>query len=712
MVDDNELERLRDLAVPAPDGEAKARAFATAMHAFDGQEKISTAPQGTAAGLRLTERARTLWREIMQRKLIATPAITALVALPIAGYAAFQMLKEQPSVIGGNDGKVTETLADKPAAQKPAANGLATNEPLAAAPAKEKKTDADSKRRVEDEAQVAPASPPKPATEVDSLAKQEMAPEALPAPGPAESGQLATGGRANAQAPMAAMPPAQAPAGAVADSKLMVQPSPMPADQMQPQEENRDRIETFKTNPVHEAAQDPVSTFSIDVDTASYSFVRRSLKQGALPDPDTVRVEEMINYFPYGWKGPDSAATPFNSTVTVMPTPWNERTKLMHVAIKGFDVKPAEQPKANLVFLIDVSGSMDEPDKLPLLKSAFRLLVSKLKPDDTVSIVTYAGNAGTVLMPTKAAEKQKILSAIDNLEPGGSTAGEAGIKEAYKLAQQSFVRDGVNRVMLATDGDFNVGQTDDDDLKRLIEKERKTGVFLSVFGFGRGNLNDQMMQTIAQNGNGTAAYIDTLAEAEKVLVEDASSTLFTIAKDVKIQVEFNPAKVSEYRLVGYETRALKREDFDNDRVDAGDIGSGHSVTAIYEITPKGSGGEQVDPLRYGQAKVDNGGVANAGEYAFVKIRYKLPNENISKLITTPVTAANEVSSFDEAGADQRFSVAVAAFGQKLRDEDQTANFGYDRILEIANAARGADPFGYRAEFLSLVRLASSLDGNK
>ncbi|TIO75243.1 MAG: DUF3520 domain-containing protein [Mesorhizobium sp.] len=711
MVDDNELERLRDIAVPAPDGEAKARAFAAAMRAFDMDEKFSTAPQGSAAGLRLTERARKLWREIMQRKFIATPAITALVALPIAGYAAFEMLKEQPPVIGGN-GKVTETVSDKPVARKPALVQPSINEPLTAAPAKEKKTDANSEDRLKDEAEVAPVSPPKPTTEVDSLVKQEMASDALPAPAPAESGQLASGGRANAQAPAAAVRSAQAPAGAVAGPKLMVQPAPMPADQMQPQEENRDRIETFKTNPVHGTAQDPVSTFSIDVDTASYSFVRRSLKEGTLPDPDTVRVEEMINYFPYDWKGPDSAATPFNSTVTVMPTPWNGRTKLMHVAIKGFDVKPAEQPKANLVFLIDVSGSMDEPDKLPLLKSAFRLLVSKLKADDTVSIVTYAGNAGTVLMPTKAAEKQKILSAIDNLEPGGSTAGEAGIKEAYKLAQQSFVKDGINRVMLATDGDFNVGQTDDDDLKQLIEKERKTGVFLSVFGFGRGNLNDQMMQTIAQNGNGTAAYIDTLAEAEKVLVEDASSTLFTIAKDVKIQVEFNPAEVSEYRLVGYETRALKREDFNNDRVDAGEIGSGHSVTAIYEITPKGSGAEQVDPLRYGQAKVDNGGVANADEYAFVKIRYKLPNEDVSKLITTPVTAANEVPSFDEAGSDQRFSVAVAAFGQKLRDEDQTANFGYDRILEIANAARGADPFGYRAEFLSLVRLASSLGGTK
>jgi Ca-activated chloride channel family protein len=266
--------------------------------------------------------------------------------------------------------------------------------------------------------------------------------------------------------------------------------------------------------------------------------------------------------------------------------------------------------------------------------------------------------------------------------------------------------------MLATDGDFNVGQTDDEDLKRLIEEKREGGVFLSVFGFGRGNLNDQMMQTIAQNGNGTAAYIDTLAEAEKVLVEDASSTLFPIAKDVKIQVEFNPRRVAEYRLIGYETRALAREDFNNDRVDAGEIGSGHSVTAIYEITPKGAP-QMIDDLRYGEAKTDNpAGIANAEEYAFVKIRYKLPDEDVSKLITTPVTEANAVSTFDAADADRRFSVAVAAFGQKLRNADQTASFGYERILEIAAAARGADPFGYRSEFLGLVRLASALSGGK
>ncbi|UVK45849.1 von Willebrand factor type A domain-containing protein [Mesorhizobium sp. AR07] len=708
MVDDNELKKLRDIAAPAPGESAKARAFEAAMRAFD-QENISPVTQGSVGGLRLTERAQKLWSEIMQKKLIATPALAGLIALPIAGYATFHMLREQPSTFGGDE-KITETLADKPATVKP----LAEPKPAPTELAKDKKADADVESRDATDVLVAPASPPKSGSgtvaglfpAAPATANQPQGGRQAPAPAP--TGEFALDGTTSAPSTSRV---ARMPAG---ESKLMApqQPAMTLADQTQPQAENRDRIEDFKTNPVHAALEDPVSTFSIDVDTASYSFVRRSLKEGIVPQADTVRVEEMINYFPYDWKGPESATTPFNSTVSVMPTPWNTHTKLMHVAIKGFDIKPAEQPKANLVFLIDVSGSMDEPDKLPLLQSAFRLLVNKLKPDDTVSIVTYAGEAGTVLMPTKGSEKDKILAAIDSLQPGGSTAGEAGIKEAYRLAQQSFVKDGVNRVMLATDGDFNVGQSDDDDLKRLIEKERKTGVFLSVFGFGRDNLNDQMMQTIAQNGNGTAAYIDTLAEAEKVLVEDASSTLFTIAKDVKIQVEFNPNKVSEYRLIGYETRALKREDFNNDRVDAGDIGSGHSVTAIYEITPKGSGGEQIDPLRYGQATVNNGGVANADEYAFVKIRYKLPNEDVSKLITTPVTSANEVASFDQASTDQRFSVAVAAFGQKLRDEDATAKFGYDKVMEIATAARGADPFGYRSEFLSLVRLASALGGNR
>ena len=303
-------------------------------------------------------------------------------------------------------------------------------------------------------------------------------------------------------------------------------------------------------------ATQPVSTFSVDVDTSGYSSLRRALNQGALPDKAVVRIEEMVNYFPYSYAGPEKAEEAFKANVTVTPTPWNQNTKLLHVGIKGYDVPADAQKPVNLVFLIDVSGSMDEPDKLPLLKSSFRLLVNKLKPTDTVAIVVYAGNAGIVLEPTKASEKAKILAAIDNLQPGGSTAGEAGINAAYALAQQAFVKDGVNRIMLATDGDFNVGAADDEDLKKLVEEKRKSGVFLSVLGFGQGNYQDNLMQTLAQNGNGVAAYIDTLGEAEKVLVQEATASLFTIAKDVKIQVEFNPARVSEYRLIGYETRHL------------------------------------------------------------------------------------------------------------------------------------------------------------
>ncbi len=677
MVDDNELNRLRDSAVPKPDAKAKARALDAAFEAYD-EKKTSPATQGSQAGLRLTDRVHKLWSEMMQKKLYAAPALAGLVALPVAGYLTFQLVENSPFGFG------TERKVSEPG------------------------------QRVE---------PPATVQQAPVEAEQDkVARDALAKPGPQQE-PVASAGEAQPQAAGGSAPPGPAVAArskgvvlnqnAADSTTLMAAPQamlPVPADVYAPAEASNDRIQQFDTNPIHSAKENPVSTFSIDVDTASYSFARRSLKEGVLPQPDTVRVEEMINYFPYDWKGPEAAATPFNSTVTVMPTPWNENTKLMHVAIKGYDVKPAEQPKANLVFLIDVSGSMNEPDKLPLLQSAFRLLVNRLGPDDTVSIVTYAGEAGTVLEPTSGADKAKILEAIDRLQPGGSTAGAAGIQEAYRLAQKSFIKEGINRVMLATDGDFNVGQSDDDELKRLIEDKRKSGIFLSVLGFGRGNLNDQMMQAIAQNGNGTAAYIDTLAEAEKVLVQDAGSTLFPIAKDVKIQVEFNPEKVSEYRLIGYETRALKREDFNNDRVDAGEIGSGHSVTAIYEVTPKGSPAQAVDDLRYGEAKTDNAaGVANADEYAFVKIRYKLPDGDVSKLITTPVTSANEVGSFDDASDDQRFSVAVAAFGQKLRDADQTANFGYDRIREIASAARGADPFGYRSEFLSLVRLAAALD---
>ena len=670
----DELDILRDQRSPSPDEEARDRALSAAMAAFD--ENFSQPPQGSAKAQRPSTRATTFWSRIMDRRFLSTPAIASILALPAAGYAAYLLVNEGPFGFG-RESPFVDTRAEDGAA------------PKASVPSE-------------------PAPAASPAVEREEAARDL-----------ALGGEAAETARSFDSAPMAEAPAGLLTRNALSGTRAASQPRPSaimpaPVDPMPAVEENRDRIEAFDTNPVRSALENPVSTFSIDVDTASYAFARSSLKSGVLPRADTVRVEEIVNYFPYDWAGPGDAATPFNTTVSVMPTPWNDNTKLMHVAIKGFDILPAEKPASNLVFLIDTSGSMNQPDKLPLLRNAFRLLVDRLSEKDTVSIVTYAGSAGTVLEPTKGTEKDKILAALDRLDAGGSTAGEAGLRQAYRLAEENFIQGGVNRVMLATDGDFNVGQTSDEDLKRLIEARREGGVFLSVFGFGRGNYNDQMMQTIAQNGNGTAAYIDTLAEAEKTLVQEASSTLFPIAKDVKIQVEFNPNTVSEYRLIGYETRALKREDFNNDRVDAGDIGSGHSVTAIYEITPKGSPAQVIDDLRYGEAKTDNAtGIAHGDEYAFVKIRYKLPDEDVSKLIETPVTpAANEIASFDAAGEDQRFSVAVAAFGQKLRGTDQTAGLGYDRIMEIATAARGADPFGYRAEFLQLVRLASALDARR
>jgi Ca-activated chloride channel family protein len=466
-------------------------------------------------------------------------------------------------------------------------------------------------------------------------------------------------------------------------------------------DQGRDKFADIKTNPVKVTAEEPVSTFSIDVDTASYSFVRSSLNNGVLPQKDAVRVEEMINYFPYTYAGPTDRSEPFKTTVSLMATPWNPDTKLMHVAIKGFSLDGQERPRSNLVFLLDTSGSMEEPNKLPLLRNSLKMLTETLSPDDTVSIVVYAGSAGTVLEPTKVKDKAKILAALDNLSAGGSTAGAEGIRQAYQLAEQNFDKAGVNRVILATDGDFNVGITDPEELKSFVERKRGSGVFLSVLGFGRGNYNDELMQALAQNGNGTASYIDTLNEARKVLVDEASSTLFPIAKDVKIQVEFNPQAVSEYRLIGYETRLLNREDFNNDKVDAGEIGAGHSVTALYEITPANSTAKLVDPLRYGKAEPSAGG----GEYAFVKLRYKLPNEETSKLITQPVSAANEAAS-----KEATFAAAVAAFGQLLRGGQYTKSFTYDDVITLALSAKGDDPFGYRAEFINLVRTAKTAQG--
>ena len=466
-----------------------------------------------------------------------------------------------------------------------------------------------------------------------------------------------------------------------------------------------DRFARVDPNRVKVVAEEPVSTFSIDVDTASYSFLRASLQRGVLPPKEAVRIEELINYFAYDFPAPPDKTTPFATQVTVLPAPWNASTRLMHIGIRGFELT-GPRPRANLVFLVDTSGSMGRPNKLPLLVNSLRLLLGSLAAADRVAIVTYAGSSATALEPTPVSEREKILAVLNQLRSGGSTAGASGIQRAYRLARQHFIADGVNRVILATDGDFNVGITDVDQLRSYVERERKSGVFLSVLGFGMGNLNDRLMQELAQNGNGVAAYIDTLSEARKVLVEEATSTLFPIAKDVKIQVEFNPARVSEYRLIGYESRMLAREDFQNDRVDAGEVGSGHRVTAIYEISPVGSGGERVPPLRYGSEKKPEPS-AGSSEYAFVKIRYKLPESDTSTLVSQGVTAANEHDRMEQAPADVRFGVAVAGFGQLLRGSRYTGAFDYDQVIELAQGARGEDRFGYRSEFLQLVRLAQS-----
>lgn len=500
-------------------------------------------------------------------------------------------------------------------------------------------------------------------------------------------------------------PPPPASRGVFAGNALATM-APPKAGYWQP--ENTSRFPQATPNPVKVAAEEPVSTFSIDVDTASYGVVRNYLHDGAMPPADAVRVEEMVNYFDYSYPGPQSREAPFRATYAVYPSPWNPDTEILHVGIKGFDLPKAARPAANLVFLVDTSGSMDEPNKLPLLKSAFRLLVEQLDAKDRVSIVAYAGSAGVVLEPTSGADKGRIMAALDRLEAGGSTAGGEGIRLAYKLAEDTFIKGGVNRVLLATDGDFNVGITDPKALEGFVIGERDKGVELSCLGFGTDNYNDETMQKIAQAGNGNAAFIDTINEARKVFVSQVAGTLFTIAKDVKIQIEFNPKRVAEYRLIGYETRLLNRTDFNNDKVDAGDIGSGHTVTALYEITPVGSKAAMADPLRYGAAVEGD----PRGELAYLKIRYKLPGETKSHLIQRPITDADRTGDFAKLPADLRFAAAVAGAAQLLRHDPYVKDFGYGRAIEIARNAEGDDRFGYRREFVDMLRQAEKADGLK
>ena len=496
---------------------------------------------------------------------------------------------------------------------------------------------------------------------------------------------------------------------------LVSRPAPPPPPYAPGMElEDRDAFEHFDSNPLQRVSEHPVSTFSADVDTASYSFVRAQLDRGVLPQKDAVRVEEMINYFDYAWPAARSRKTPFEPTVVVSDSPWGKGKKLVHIGIKGYEVDRESAPDANLVLLLDVSGSMNAPDKLPLVIRSMEMLLDSLKPSDTVGIVVYAGQAGTVLEPTPVRNKERIVEALRSLTPGGSTAGAAGIERAYDLAEANFRKGGVNRILLATDGDFNVGVSGTEALKGLVERKREKGVYLSVLGFGQGNYRDELAQALAQNGNGVAAYIDTEKEARKVLVQQASGSLFTIARDVKLQVEFNPATVSEYRLVGYETRALRREDFNNDAVDAGDVGAGHTVTAIYELTPVGVASSVDEPRYEGNAtprkSEDNPARGSREEYGFLKIRYKLPGEDQSRLMSEPIPLRS-ASQSAAVSRDVSFSTAVAGFAQLLRGGAHTGSLSYSDVLRQAQASKGEDPQGYRAEFIELVKRARRASGD-
>lgn len=687
----DELEKLqaafRQDRASDPDPEARHAAIHAAMLQFEEleQEKNRAADQGLVAPVRLKTRASEIAARILRRfsmtltrsrlsyilaggvSLAALVLVVNLNSQNLPGLSPWQGKKEQAAPSGGgllslHSGK-SETPAPAPVVEEQASPEVSYD--VAAEPAP------------------APAS--------GAIAPMAAA--------PSMAAKRMTDGRTRTMAQTRAP---QSVGGLVPYSNLAGTDDSTPGYQ----DQGRDRFSNVPDNPVKRVADDPVSTFSADVDTASYAFVRGSLNRGVLPPKDAVRIEEMVNYFDYDYPVPADRSQPFKADVSIMPTPWNAETRLMRIGIKGYEIERAEAPKANLVFLIDTSGSMNAPDKLPLLRQAFRMLVSNLRPDDVVSIVTYAGSAGTVLEPTKVSETGKIFAALDNLSAGGSTAGGEGIRQAYQHAGEHIDKTGINRVILATDGDFNVGISDPEQLKDFVERKRETGVTLSVLGFGRGNYNDLLMQELAQNGNGNASYIDTLSEARKVLVDEASSTLFPIAKDVKFQVEFNPAEVSEYRLIGYETRTLQREDFNNDKVDAGDIGAGHTVTALYEFRPASASGALIEPLRYQtEAKSDAGDTTD--EIAFLKIRYKLPDEDVSKLITTPIGKDAVKAEISEASNDTRFAAAVAGFGEILKGGKYTGTYSLDDVLALAASARGNDPYNYRGSFLELVRLAKS-----
>lgn len=624
---------------PVADPKAKADAMARAMAAFD---KLHSAPQGQGDGLRPSS-DRPAKGGVLKGVLGMLNSLTmrpVLAATTSAAAIALGLWVVLPAMEGGPATRLAPP-------ENPAADAAAT---LA-------------------EAEAAPAIAAAPPLTAQSRAK--TAPLAMPAPAAPEMGTARLRG-------------------------LMAEESAMaPA--------STESFANAPENPVRLTLDDPVSTFSVDVDTASWAVVRSALNAGSLPPADAVRVEEMINYFPYAYAPPEDMALPFRPGIAVMPTPWNAHTRLVRIALQGRMPALADRPPLNLVFLIDTSGSMAEPDKLPLLKQSLGLMLGQLRPEDQIAIVAYAGSAGEVLPPTPAGDRTAILAALDRLDAGGATAGAEGLELAYQVAAGMAGAGKVSRVLLATDGDFNLGLADPADMAALVARKRDGGTYLSVLGFGRGNLDDATMQALAQNGNGTASYIDTLQEAQKVLVDQLTGALFPIADDVKIQVEWNPAEVAEYRLIGYETRALQRADFNNDAVDAGEIGAGHQVTALYEITAPSSPALLNDPLRYGTTTTGEAAPAPAGpELGFLRLRFKPPGSDESSLIETPITATAG------SDADARFAAAIAGFGQLLRGSGHLGSWGWDDAINLAQESRGEDAFGYRSEAVNLMRLARSL----
>ena len=680
---DDKLQQLSQLHTPAPSDAARRRAMEAAMLAFDAeQQEAQRAAKGQPSRPRLRSILANWTRNwTMDNRLtygFGTAAV-ALLMLPL-GYQLYNSTALTPAVAPQRN--VVTEVQPAPAPAEPVEQAAVSRDSAV--------DDEDATERMAAVTSEAEAGAP------NMVAAQPAAeaPAVMAAPELMEA------------MPMADMAQPAAAASATRSTQQMSQLAAVSPMQRTLPEASGDVFTGFAESPVKITRDEPVSTFSIDVDTASYAYVRRALNQGFVPPADAVRVEEMINYFDYDYALPEDPGQPFQPNVIVYPSPWDSRTQLVQIGIKGYAPPSAADVASNLVFLVDSSGSMNDADKLPLLKRALGLLVDNMSENDTISIVAYAGSAGVVLPPTRGDQKGDIIAALDGLAAGGSTAGAEGIELAYQLAEQNRVADGVNRVILATDGDFNVGIEDPEALKDFIRDKRDGGVFLSVLGFGSGNLGDDTMQALAQNGNGNASYIDSFKEAHKVLVEDAGGTLTTIASDVKIQVEFNPAYVAEYRLIGYETRGLNREDFNNDRVDAGEIGAGATVTALYEIVPVGSGAELNAPLRYGEAAVEPT-VVSSEEIGFLKMRYKLPGEDTSTLVETPIGKQLAVAELAAASDDARFAAAVAAFGQKLKGS-RYAQMSWDDIRVLAQGARGADENGHRAEFLQLIDLAKAL----